>query len=309
MSLAGDQAVELRRLVQGSNASLAGERSAVAAATSGRDDRQAVGEARLLAITSGKGGVGKSNIAVNLAVQLSAMGRRTALLDADLGLANADVLCGLSPVATLAHVVAGRRTLEDLQLKAPGGFTLIPGASGLTQMAGLAEHERARLLALLRRLTSDHDLLIVDTGAGIGPNVMSFLMAADELLVVTTPEPTAITDAYAVIKAVARRRSELPVGLLVNMARDRREGRAVYERVAQVCRRFIGFVPRDAGHIVMDAKVGQAVRRRRPFVIDAPNSAAGLCLKVLAHKIDKQATEPQRSFGFLRQLAAGWSKR
>jgi len=264
--------------------------------------------ARTIAITSGKGGVGKSNIAVNLAAQLARMGRRVALLDADLGLANVDVLCGLSPAATLAHVVSGRRTLEQVLLQGPGGFTLIPGASGLTQMAGLAEHEKARLLSLVHRLHVEHDLLLIDTGAGIGPSVMTFLLDADELLVVTTPEPTAITDAYAVIKAATRQRPQLPIGLLVNMTRDEAEARAVYERVAAVCRRFIGRTVQDAGHLPHDPRVAQAVRRGRPFVMEAPDGPAGLCLRRLAHKIDRQAVEPCGD-SFLRRMVARWERR
>jgi flagellar biosynthesis protein FlhG len=293
-----DQAVELRRMIESGAAlpPLPGPP---------RDFRPPTPLARVVAVTSGKGGVGKSNVAVNLAVQLAGMGRRVALLDADLGLANADVLCGLSPAATLAHVVSGRRTLDEVRLAAPGGFTLIPGASGLTQMAALAEHEKSRLVDLLRRLGMDYDLLLIDTGAGIGPSVMSFLRAADELLVVTTPEPPAITDAYAVIKAAWRQRSETRMALLVNMVGDRREARAVYDRVSAVCRRFLGIVPGDAGFVLADRHVPRAVCSGRPFSLDWPQSPAGLCLKNLAHRMDQQAAEPRRGNFLQRWLADG----
>ncbi|MHC4995771.1 MAG: MinD/ParA family protein [Planctomycetota bacterium] len=259
--------------------------------------------ARVIAITSGKGGVGKTNVAVNLAARLAKMGRRVALLDADMGMANADVLCNVSARGNLAHVVAGRKTLPQIMIEAPGGFVLIPGASGLAQMASLSEFERARIINLFRKLQQDHDLLIIDTGAGIGANVLSFLLTADELLVVSTPEPTAVTDAYALIKAVSRKRENVPVSLLVNMSHDRDEGRRVYERVAAVCRRFLGLPLTDAGHVVHDPRVGAAVRRRTPFVLDAPDSPASRCVQQLAHKLDKHAAEPHGS-GFFKRVAS-----
>lgn len=263
----------------------------------------ASGGARVLAVTSGKGGVGKTNIAVNLAARLSKMGRRVALLDADMGMANADVLCNLTVGANLAHVVAGRRQLSDVTLQGPGGFVLVPGASGLSQMANLSDFERARVVSMFRELENEQDLLIIDTGAGIGPNVLSFLLAADELLVVTTPEPTAITDAYALIKAVSRQRDAATVSVLVNMARDKEEGKRVYDRVAAVCRRFLNLHVRDAGCVLADPRVPLAVRRRTPFVLEAPETPASLCLRQLAHKLDHRASEPPRG-SFFRRVAS-----
>lgn len=283
-----DQATELRRLMRRMTPSHAAA---------------APHAARVMAITSGKGGVGKSNVAVNLAARLARMGRRVALLDGDMGTANADVLCNVTPKANLAHVIAGRKNLADVMLECPGGFYLVPGASGLAQMANLSEFERARVVSLFRELESEHDLLIIDTGAGIGPSVMSFLMAADEILVVTTPEPTAITDAYALIKALSRQRDSMPVSLLVNQARDREEAHRVYERVAAVCRRFLGLAISEAGYVMSDPRVGTAVRRRVPFVLDAPDAPASICLKQLAHKVDRHASEPRRG-GFFRRVAS-----
>ncbi len=280
-----DQATELRELVKGLS----------------KD--KAENAARVIAVTSGKGGVGKSNISVNLSARLAKMGRKVAVLDADMGLANADVLCNVTSRVNLAHVVAGRKRLAEAVVEAPGGFHLIPGASGLSQMANLSEFERARVVSTFRQLETDYDLLLIDTGAGIGPNVMSFLLAADELLVVTTPEPTSITDAYALVKAVSRQRENVKVDLLTNMVRDRDEGRRVYDRVSVVCRRFLGISIGDAGHVVHDPRVSGAVRRRLPFVLDVPDSPASLCIKQLAHKLDRHASEP-RSGGFFRKVAS-----
>lgn len=289
-----DQASELRKLMQDVDEAETFSPTAPTVAPP---------RARIMAITSGKGGVGKTNLSVNLAVRLAAMGRRVVLLDADLGLANADVLCNLPVRSHLAHVVAGRKQLDDVLVDAPGGFTLLPGASGLAQMANLATDERHRVMEMMRELATRHDLVLIDTGAGIGPNVLSFLLAADELLVVTTPEPTSITDAYALIKAVRRQRADAAVSLLVNMARDEKEARQVYERINAVCRRFLGLSLSDAGHVVSDARVAGSVRRRVPLMLEAPDTPAGLCIGRLAHKLDQHAAEP-RGRGFFHRVAS-----
>ena len=262
----------------------------------------AVRRARIVAVTSGKGGVGKSNIAVNLAVRLSQMGRRVILLDADLGTANADVLCNITPGATIAHVVEGRQTLQDAMIDAPGGFRLVPGASGLAQMAALSEFERARLVQQIEQMQSEADMILIDTGAGVSPNVLTFAVAADELLVVTTPEPTAITDAYAMIKTVCKQKENPDIRLLVNMVHDTAEARAVFDRIDAVGQRFLKLKLKFAGHVVIDPRVGQAVRRRRPFVLDFPGSEASICVGQLAHRLDRHAAEP-RGDGLLRRMA------
>ena len=262
--------------------------------------------APIIAVTSGKGGVGKTTVAVNLAVKLSQMGRRIVLIDVDLGTANADVLCNLAPTDTLAHVVAGRRSLAEALVEAPGGFRMAVGASGLAQMAALNEVERQRLLEQIASLRSDADLILVDTGAGVGPNVLHFAAAADQVLVVATPEPTSITDAYAVMKTIVRRREGADFALLVNMVRDDAEARSVFERVSACCRKFLGFVPRYAGHVVSDPRVPASIRRRRPFVIDAPSTDASASIAQLAHRMDRHAAEP-RSGGLLRRVASWWS--
>lgn len=263
--------------------------------------------ARVVAVTSGKGGVGKTNIAVNLAIRLSEMGRRIILIDGDLGTANADVLCNLAPGGNLAHVVAGRRSLEQLMVDGPGGFKLIPGASGLAQMASLGEYERQRLIDQIHELQSQADLILVDTGAGVSPNVLSFAMGADQLLVVTTPEPTAVTDAYAAIKTVVRqKREDLDIRVLVNMVQGEEEGRQVFERIELVCRRFLDLPIQYAGYVNVDPRVGLAVRRRRPFVLESPGCPASECIGRLAHRMERLASEP-REEGLLRRMAVWWA--
>ena len=255
--------------------------------------------AQALAISSGKGGVGKSTVAVNLAVMLSRMGRRVALLDADMGTANADVLCNVMPVHTLAHVVSGRREIEEIAIHAPGGFSLIPGASGLAQMAALGSRERQRLIDQFARLEQAYDVLLIDTGAGIGPSVLGLLTAADRALIVTTPDPTAITDAYAVIKTAHRQHPELDARLLVNQASDAQEAREVYSRVGNVCRKFLGLEVPYAGCLLSDAFVRDSIRNRRPFALDTRQNHATIAISALAHRLDKHAAEPEASRGGL----------
>ena len=269
---------------------------------SNRQQAATAARVRTMAITSGKGGVGKTTFSVNLAAQLARMHRRVLLLDADLGTANADVLCNLAPVHNLAHVVAGRRTIQQAILQAPGGFELVPGASGLAQMAALGEYERDRLLDQLQQLEHQADVILIDTGAGIGPNVLGFLTAVDEVLVVVTPEPTAITDAYALIKTLVRLKPDADVRLVVNMVRDEREAKAVFARIAGVCRRFLDYTPRFAGCLVSDPRVSLSIRRRQPFVLESPGCPASRCMRQLAHRLDRHVA-PMRDQGLFRRMA------
>src|SRR5215218_7096506 len=211
--------------------------------------------ASVIAITSGKGGVGKSNVAVNLSIKLASAGKRVVLLDADLGLANADVLCSIDLPFNLSHVIARKKELHEVMVTAPGGFKLIGGASGLARMADLTDFDRRRIVEALGAVEHSADSIIIDTGAGISPNVLSFTRAANHVLVVTTPEPTAITDAYAVIKVISKDGLERRVSLLVNQVRGAGEGKLVHERVAKVARQFLNVSVLDAGSVPMDEQV------------------------------------------------------
>lgn len=258
--------------------------------------------ARVVAVTSGKGGVGKTSVAVNLAVRLSQMGRRVVLLDADLGTANADILCNLFPKNTLSNVVAGRSTLADTLVDAPGGFRLVPGVSGLARIAALGEFERARLIQQMSQIERDADVVLVDTGAGIGPNVLGFTACSDQQLVVTTPDPTAMTDAYAVIKTVTRRRDNCDISLLVNMVHSEVDARSAFDRIDGVCRRFLGLQLSYAGYLIHDDRVARSVRCRRPFVLESPHCQASACIGHLAHRLDCRAVEPQ-DLGLLQRMS------
>jgi flagellar biosynthesis protein FlhG len=275
--------------------------------------RRARGQAQTIAITSGKGGVGKTNLAVNLAAVLATLDRRVVLLDADLGLANADILCGIQPRYNLAHVVTGQRRLEEVLTPvpvrgAPRGFSLIPGASGLARMADLSEAERRRIVTELQTLQDSSDVIIVDTGAGIGRNVLAFAAAAENVMVVTTPEPTAITDAYAVIKVLARCQSTGKISVVANQVKGRDEGRIVHERLSGVARQFLQTDVAFGGYVVHDLAVPQSVRRRTTFVTEYPNSLASKCILAWANRIDHHVdvSSGHLRHGFFHRLASWW---
>jgi flagellar biosynthesis protein FlhG len=260
-----------------------------------------------IAVTSGKGGVGKSNIALNLAVLLSAAGNRVALLDADLGLANLDVLADVQARVNLAHVVAGQRALRDIVVDLPCGVQLVPGASGLARMADLNEFQRAKLLSELSALEEENDVIVVDTGAGIGKAVLSFAGAADTVLILATPEPTSITDAYAMVKVLVRQKCQARLSLLVNFASDRNEARATFNRIATVAREFLGAAVFDAGYILADPKVSAAVRKRQPWVLAYPRCQASRCLAALATKLCRGGGLLVQKESFFRRVANWFS--
>ena len=273
--------------------------------------------ASVIAITSGKGGVGKTNISVNLAIRLAAAGKSVVLLDADLGLANADVICNIDLPANLAHVIARRKELRDVLVNAPGGFSLIGGASGLARMADLTDSDRQRIVNAMAELEARADVILIDTGAGISANVLAFTRAADDVLVVTTPEPTAITDAYAVVKVISRADKNRPfvdsaerrLSLLVNQARNENEARIVHDRISKVARQFLGVSVFDAGYIPADEQVSTAVRTRSPFVLSAPNCPAACAVSQLAVRLEQGvASAAHQPVGFFQRMSR-WFRR
>jgi flagellar biosynthesis protein FlhG len=241
---------------------------------------------QVIAVTGGKGGVGKSNVSINLAVCLAQMGRRVALLDADLGLANIDVLLGLRPQNTLEDVLEGRCSLMDVMLFGPGGIRIIPASSGTQRMAQLGHAEHAGLIHAFSEISSQIDVLIVDTAAGISDSVVSFVRAANEVLVVVCDEPSSITDAYALIKLLNRDFGLMRFRVLANMTRTPTEGKNLYQKLTQVTERFLDVSLQYVGAIPFDEAVRKAVQKQKAVVDMAPRSKVALAYKSLAEKVD-----------------------
>ncbi|MHC4976614.1 MAG: MinD/ParA family protein [Planctomycetota bacterium] len=238
----------------------------------------------IVAIASGKGGVGKSSLAVSLASTLTRNNKRVTLLDGDVGLANTDVLCGVRVRQHLGHVLDGTCDASDVCITTPQGFRLVPGASGLANIVQAADNRPSALMQRLAPITNDTDILLIDCGAGISRIVRAFLAAADLPIVVATPEPTSITDAYALLKITASDRAKRahlrPVpALYINMAQDEKHARQVHKRIAQVCERFVHHTPELLGWCPTDPSLPRSVHARIPVVIHEPKSKASKAIK------------------------------
>lgn len=241
---------------------------------------------RVIAVTGGKGGVGKTNVSVNLAVAMADMGRRTMVLDADLGLANIDVMLGLHPEYDLSHVLKGERTLKEVIVEGPGGVLVVPASSGIQQMAELSRAEHAGIIQAFSEIGSDVDVLIVDTAAGISDTVVSFSRAAQEVVVVVCDEPASITDAYALIKLLNRDYGVSRFRVLANMARSAEEGRNLYNKLCRVTDRYLEVMLNYMGSIPYDDSLRKAVKGQKPVVQAFPRSQSAQAFKNLAKKAD-----------------------
>lgn len=246
---------------------------------------QTSSRARTVAITSGKGGVGKSNIALNLAIALAQSQLSVCLLDANLGLGNIDLLCGLNGYWNLAHVISGARTLAEITLEGPAGVHVIPGASGLHEVADCPPAAQRDILAQLDELEQRHDFLIIDTGTGIHRSVRQFVAAADTILIVTTPEPTSIADAYATVKALTSATLVTDPQMLVNQADSAEQARDIIDRLQKTARTFLHTSVGSCGFIPRDAEVSQAVVRRTPFIVSDPRCPAARAIEQLARRM------------------------
>jgi len=242
------------------------------------------GPVKVIAVTGGKGGVGKTNVSVNLAVAMAGMGKRVMLLDADLGLANIDVVLGIHPDKDLSHVLSGECNLNEVVVEGPGGIK--PGASGVQQMAELSEAEHAGLIRAFSDVGSDLDVLIVDTAAGISDTVISFSRAAQELIVVVCDEPASITDAYAMIKLLNREYGVDRFRVLSNMTRSAQEGRDLYNKMCRVTDRYLDVMLSYMGSIPYDENVRKAVKAQKPVLHAFPRSRVAQIFKNLAKKAD-----------------------
>jgi len=261
---------------------------------------------RVIAVTSGKGGVGKTSVAVNLALSCAKLGKKVTLVDFDLGLANVDVIMDIHPSHNLSHVIMGKMRLNDVTVDA-GGVRVIPGASGLRELANLSDAARDELMHSLQTLEDETELLFLDTGAGVSRNVIRAAAGADEVLVIATPEPTSIMDAYATIKMISREPEHGRVRLLVNMAANRAEAERVARTVADVSRKFLSLEVDRLGFIPLDEHVGLAVRERKPFSVLYPHAPASIAIRGIGRMIvhGEVPARRDRSRGFFRRMIRG----
>jgi flagellar biosynthesis protein FlhG len=276
----GDQADTLRQMARQNRKNAPSDPSRPLAA--GQDNDCGI---RVISVTSGKGGVGKSNVVSNLAMALSAQGKQVLIIDADLGLGNLDVLLGLSPMYNLNHVFNGEKSISEIIIEGPAGIKVIPAGSGVQEVTSLSQHDRLRLLDELDMLEEKFDIMIVDTEAGISENVTYFTVAAQEIIVVVSPEPTSITDVYALIKLLATRYSEHHFKVLVNMAKDSEDALEVFRKLANVAGRFLDISLDYLGCVVKDEKVVEAVKRQRAVYDLFPESEAAACFTTLARRV------------------------
>jgi flagellar biosynthesis protein FlhG len=245
-----------------------------------------------VAVTGGKGGVGKTNLVTNLAVIMARMGKKVLLLDGDFSLANVDLLLGLVPHSNLYDVVSGRKRIDEIVLTGEAGIRIIPAASGVEEMAALDDYRREVLIRSLENLASDRDVLLIDTGSGIHRQNLRLAQMADEILVLTTPEPTAFSDAYATIKVLSSRRLARPPRLVVNMAHSEAEALRIARRVARVASQFLGFEPELYGIIPNDEAVPRAVKAQEPFVKIYEDSPAAVGVRELAKRLLQPLAAP-----------------
>ncbi len=242
---------------------------------------------QVIAVTGGKGGVGKTNISVNLSLALAEMQRRVLLLDADLGLANVDVLLGLRAKYTLADVLAGECRLQDILVDGPGGIRIVPASSGVRQMASLSVQEHAALIHEFSTLSNQIDILVVDTAAGISDTVVSFVRASQEVVVVVCDEPSSITDAYALIKLLSKEYKLHRFRVVANMTRSVQEGQNLFNKLNTVCDRFLDVTLQYLGHVPFDEHVRKAVQRQTPLLKFASSCKAAQSIRALAQKVNQ----------------------
>jgi len=243
---------------------------------------------RIITVASGKGGVGKTNLSVNLAIAYAKLGKRVIVMDADLGLANVNIMLNIIPKHNLYHVIRRQKTMREILLDTDYGIQILAGASGFSKIANLTDEERHNFINELYTLSSA-DIIIIDTSAGVSNNVLSFVAAADDAIIITTPEPTAITDAYGIIKIIATEVENInfSLKLVVNRVKSVADGRKVAERIINISGQFLNIKVEYLGCIYEDPTVSNSVLRQKPFIIADPKSKAAVSVQHLVSKIEK----------------------
>jgi flagellar biosynthesis protein FlhG len=257
---------------------------------------------RRIAVTSGKGGVGKSNFSLNLAILFQKLGQRTLLIDADTNLANIDILLGIHPQYTLADVVLRGHDIQDIIVDGPEGLKILPAGSGVVEMVGLDSVVQDRIDRGMLELEQNRDAVILDTGAGIAEGVVEFASGADEVIVITTPEPTAITDAYAAIKVISTKNKAVKFHLLVNQAKNENEAQDVAQKIKLVVENYLTLNLEILGHLPKDNHIPEAVSLQKPFVLSNPRCQAALNLIMIARRLLKLPANNTEKGSLFRHL-------
>lgn len=247
-------------------------------------------KAKIITVTSGKGGVGKSNFVVNLGILLQNRGKKVLIFDADIGMGNDDVLMGLYPKYNIFDIIFSEKSIEDIIVEGPNGISLIPGGSGLNRVQELTQEQRKQFLEKLENL-DEFDYILMDTGAGVSKSILSFISASEDLIILTTPEPTAITDAYSLIKATDHFKLKNEAKIIVNKVFTRKEGEDTYNKFEATVNKFLNIKVKYLGCILDDKKLVQSVREQKPFVLLYPNCDAAKDIENIAIKIIGEEVE------------------
>jgi flagellar biosynthesis protein FlhG len=242
-------------------------------------------KARVIAITSGKGGVGKTSIVGNLGYAFTKLGKKVLILDADMGLGNLDVLLGLAPKYNLSHVITGEKAIDEILVEGPGKMKILPASSGIQELTHLTRDQKIQILSQLDLLINSVDVLLIDTAAGISSNVMDFNATAQEVVVVVSPEPTSITDAYALMKVLSLKYSGKACKLMVNMVSRPEEGREVFRQLQLVTDRFLDINIEYLGYVLFDGKVTKGVKNQKIVSELYPDTRASRCFTDISRKI------------------------
>ena len=253
---------------------------------------------RIITVTSGKGGVGKTNLSVNMALSFARIGKKVVLMDADLGLANINVMLNMIPKYNLYHVIKKQKTIREILAETEYGISVVAGASGFSQIANMGEEDRHNFISEIDTL-SFADIIIIDTSAGVSSNVLDFIAAADDAVVITTPEPTAITDAYGIIKIIATEYEsiKLELKLVVNRAKSASQAKSVADRMITIAGQFLNIKVDYLGFIYDDHVVATAVQAQKPFTVIDPKCRASVCVQHLVERMDKSEIDGSDGVG------------
>ncbi|MDR0719543.1 MAG: MinD/ParA family protein [Treponema sp.] len=310
-----DQAEKLREIMRHKTAGAGGEnksgednRSRSERIESRAADKTGRTKSRIITVTSGKGGVGKTNVSVNMALAYARLGKKVVVMDADLGLANVNVMLNMIPKYNLYHVIRKQKTMKEIMVDTDYGISIVAGASGFSKIADLSEEERQNFINELEAL-SNFDIIIIDTAAGVSRNVLDFVAAADDAVIITTPEPTAITDAYGIIKIIATEWDSLNMGLklVVNRVKSYAEAKRVADRMTNIAGQFLNLKMDYLGCIFDDIAVSQAVLRQRPFMVVDPKCKASLCVQHIVGRMEKSELKERGGFGSMIKRLFGRS--